>query len=85
MKIDILVEEIGIAIYENVFFYFYFLNVHISLIMYIMYLKPLVHTENIAMEGTVSQIVHTCSHLLFIKCRKNILKNNQKGTRIFFT
>ena len=83
MKIDIFVEEIGIAIYENVFFYFYFLNVHISLIMYIMYLKPLVHTENIAMEGTVSQIFYRCPHLFFIKCRKNIFKNNQKVTRFF--
>ena len=50
MKIDILVQEIGKAIYENVSFYFYFLNVHISLVMYIIYLKPLVHTENIAIE-----------------------------------
>ena len=47
------------AIYENVFFYFYFLNVNISLTMYMICLILLVHTENIAMEGTVSQILYT--------------------------
>ena len=83
MKIDILVQEIGIAICENVFFYFYFLNVAISLTMYIIGLKSLVHTKNIAMEGTVSQIFYTDSHSFFIKCRKNILKNNQNVTRFF--
>ena len=69
--------------YENVFFYFTFLNVDNSLTMYIIYLKLLVHTENIAMEGTESQIFHTGPHSFFIKCRKNILKNNQKVTRFF--
>ena len=65
MKIDILVQEIGKAIYKNVFFYFYLLNVHISLIMYIIYLKPLVHTENIAIEGTVSQFFLYMSSIVF--------------------
>ena len=67
MKIDILVKDKGIAIYENVFFYFYFLNVYISLFMYIVYLKPLVHTENIAMEGTMSPIIHKMSSFVFYK------------------
>ena len=59
-------------------------DVHISLIMHIIYLTPLVHTENIAMEGTLSQILYTCPHLFFfIKCRKNIQKNNQK-VAVFF-
>ena len=83
MKINILVWEIGIAINENVFFYFYFFNVDTSLTMYIICLKHLVHTENIAMEGTVSQISHTGPHSFFIKCRKNIKNNNQKVTRFF--
>ena len=72
-----------IAIYKNVFFYFYYLNVDISLAMYIICLKPLVHTENIAMEGTVSQIFYTCPHSFFIKCRKKNQKKNQKVTRFF--
>ena len=60
------------------FFYFYFLNVDISLTMYTICLKLMLHTEKIAMEGTMSQIVYTSPHLFFIKCRKNIQKNNQK-------
>ena len=83
MKTHILVQEIGIAIYENVFLYFYFLNVHISFTMYIIDLKSLVHTENIAMEGTVSQICYTGLRLVFMKCRKNIQNNYQKVTRFF--
>ena len=83
MKIDILVQDIGIATNENVFLYFYFLNVHISLSIYIICLKLLVHTENIAMEGTVSQIFYTGRHSFFIKCRKNIQKINKKFTRVF--
>ena len=71
------------AIYENVFFYFYFLNVDTSFTMYIICLKLLVHTENLAMKGTVSQIFHIGPHSFFIKCRKNIQNNNQKVTRFF--
>ena len=74
---------IGIFLSENVFSYFYFLIVHISLNFYIIYLQltPLVLTENIAIEGTVSQIFYIGPHSYFIKCRKNIQKNNQKVTR----
>ena len=61
---------IGIVLSENVFFYFYFLIVHISLNIYIIYLKPLVLTTNIAIEGTVSQIFYIPPHSYFIKCRK---------------
>ena len=74
---------IGIVLCEIAFFYFYFLIVHISLTIYIIYLTLLVLTENIAKEGTVSQIFYTFSHSFFIKCRKNIPKNNQKVTRFF--
>ena len=66
------------------FFYFYFLSVHISLTMYIIYLKLCVRTENIVMEGTVSQIFYTAPDSFFIKCRKNIPKNNQNVTRFFY-
>ena len=72
MKIDFLVWEIWIAIYENVFFYFYFLNVDISFTMYNICLRLLVHTENIAMEGTVSQNINTGPQSFFMECRKNI-------------
>ena len=74
---------IGIVLSEIAFFYFYFLIVHISLTIYIIYLTILVLTEIIAKEGTVSQIFYTASHSFFIKCRKNIQKNNQKVTRFF--
>ena len=69
---------IGIVLYENVFFYFYFLIVHISLNVYIICLKLLGLTENIAIEGTVSQNFCISPHSYFIKCRKNIQKNNKK-------
>ena len=59
------------------------MNVDISLTMYIICFKPLVHTENIAMEGNVSQIFYTGPHSFFIECRKNNQKNNQKDTRFF--
>ena len=74
---------IGIVLSENEFFYFYFLIVHISLTIYIIYLTLLVLTENIAIEETVSQIFYAVSHSFFIKCRKNIQRNNQKVTRFF--
>ena len=39
MKIDILVEEIAIALYENIFFYFfYFYFLHISLTIHVHYI-----------------------------------------------
>ena len=69
---------IGIVLSENVFFYFYLSIVHISLNIYIIYLKRLVCTKNIAIEGTVSQIFYIHPHSYFIKCRKCIKKNNQK-------
>ena len=74
---------IGIVLSENVFFYFYFLIVHISLNIYIIYLKLLVLMKSIAIEGTVSQIFYIRPHLYFIKYGKNIQKNNQKVTRFF--
>ena len=74
---------IGIVLSENVFFYFYFLIVHISLNIYIIYLKLLVLMKNIAIEGTMSQIFYIRPNSYFIKCRKNIQKNNQKVTRFF--
>ena len=69
---------IGIVLSENVFFYFYFLIVHISLNIYIIYLKLLVLMKNIAIEETVSQIFYIRPHLYFIKCRKNIQKITKK-------
>ena len=48
--------------HENVFFYFYFLNVDISLTMYKICLKLLLYTEDIAMEGTVSQFFYAGPH-----------------------
>ena len=46
--------------------------------MYNICLRLLVHTENIVMEGPVSQIFYTGPHSFFMKCRKNIQKNNKK-------
>ena len=74
---------IEIVLYENVFSYFYFLIVHISLDIYIICLKLLGLTENIAIEGTLSQNFYVSPHSYFIKCRKNIQINNQKVTRFF--
>ena len=85
MIIDILVRVIGIVLSENVFFYLYFLVVHISLNIYIIYLRLLVLMKSIAIEGSVSQIFNIRPHSYFIKCRKNIQKNNQKVTCFFFT
>ena len=56
---------IVIVLSENVFFYFYFLIVHISLNIYIRYLKLLVLMKNIAIEGTVSQILLYTSLFVF--------------------
>ena len=72
---------IDIVLSENVFFYFYFLIVHISLDIYITYLKLLVLMKKNALEETVSQIFYICPHSYFIKCRKNIQKHNEKLTR----
>ena len=65
------------------FFYFYLLIVHISLTLYIIYLKLLVHTTNIAIEETLSQIFYTGPFSFLIKCRNNVQKNNLKVTRFF--
>ena len=43
---------------KNCFFNFYFLNVGISLIMHDRHLKLYICIENIAVEGTVSQICY---------------------------
>ena len=74
---------IGKVLYENVFFYFYFLIVHIFLNIYIICLRLLGLTENIAIEGTVSQNLFISPLSYFMKCRKNIQKNNQKVTSFF--
>ena len=84
MIIDILVLVIGIFLSENVFFYFYFLIAHISLNIYIIYLKLLVLMKNIAIEGTVSQIFYIRPHSYFIKCRKCIKKKEKKKSYPFF-
>ena len=52
---------------------------HISLTICIIYLELLVLTQNVAMEGMLSQIVYTPPSSFFIKCRKNIIIDNQKG------
>ena len=46
--------------------------------MYNICLRLLVHTGNIVMEGTVSQIFYTVPHSFFMKCRKNIQKITKK-------
>ena len=56
MKIDKELPEIVRNISGRVFFYFYFLNVDIYLIMHDLHLKHLICIENIAVQGTVSQI-----------------------------
>ena len=56
MKIDITFPEIVRNIYGKELFYFYFLNENISLIKHDPYLKLNICIENIAIEGTVSQI-----------------------------
>ena len=60
------------------FFYFYCLNVHISLTMYIIYLKLCACTENIVMEGTVSQIFYTAPDSFLLNVEKIFQKIRQK-------
>ena len=52
---------------ENQFFYFYFLNVHISLSMEFQILKFCISIANIAVEGKVSQILYIGPHSFFYK------------------
>ena len=75
---------IGIVLSENVFFYFYFLIVRISLNIYIIYCKLLVLMKNIAIEGTVSQFFYIRPHSYFRKCRKCILKKLPKSYPFFY-
>ena len=55
------------GISENVFFYFYFLNVDISLTICATNLIFSIHVENIIVEGTLSQIFYLGSGSI---CRK---------------
>ena len=61
---------------EKHFLYFYFLNVDISLIMYDPHLKLYICIENIALEGTVSQICYIGPGSFSINSRKNIQKTS---------
>ena len=60
--------------YLKFFFYFYFLNVDISLVMHDPHFKFYICIENIAVEGTVSQILYIGPTYFFMKCRKKYFK-----------
>ena len=51
---------------ENQFFYFYFLNSHILLIIVITVIQFYTDVKNIHMEGTVSQICYLGLSFYFI-------------------
>ena len=55
-------------------FYFYFLNVDISLIMHDPHLKFCICKENIAVEGTMSQIFYVGPGSFSIKLRTKYSK-----------
>ena len=46
-------------------------------------LKLCMIIEDIVMEGTVSQIFHIRLHSFFIKCRENVLKNEQNASLFY--
>ena len=52
---------------ENIFFYFYFLKVDISLIMHELNLKLHICVQDIVIEGTVSQIFSKIDSSFFIQ------------------
>ena len=56
MKFDKQLQDIVRNISGKYFLNFYFLNVHISLIVHDPHLKLYICIDNIALEGTVSQI-----------------------------
>ena len=75
---------IGIVLSENVFIYFYFLIVHISLYINVICMKLLVLMEDIAIEETKSQISYIGPHSYFMKCRKKIFKKITKKLRFVY-
>ena len=70
MKIDVQLPEIARNICGKVLFYFYFLNVDISLINNAPHLKLYMCIKNIAVEGTVSQIFDKGPSSFSIEFRK---------------
>ena len=59
---------------ENYFLNFYFLNVDISLTMHVLSLKLHISTQNIPVEGTVSQFFDIAPSSIFMKFCIKILK-----------
>ena len=74
MKFDKQLPDIVRNISGKYFLNFYFLNVDISLIMHDSHLKLYICIENIAVEGTVSQIFDNGPSSFSIKFRKDIQK-----------
>ena len=72
-----------INISENLFFNFYFLNVHISLSMQVPTMKFCISIVTIAIKGTVSQIFDIRPSSIFIKFRKNNKKYYVKSYPFF--
>ena len=70
MKIYVQLPEIVRNICGKDLFYFYFLNVDISLIKYAPHLNFYMCIENIAVEGTVSQIFDKDPSSFSIEFRK---------------
>ena len=69
---------------KKCFFYFYFLNVDISLIMHDPHLKFYICITNIVVEGTVSQIIDIGPGSFFIKFRNKYSKKYAKRYRFFW-
>ena len=70
---------------EKMFFNFYFLNVDISFIMHDTHLKLYICIENIAVEGTVSQIFFYIIPGSFpIKSRRKYSTKYIKSCRFFY-
>ena len=68
---------------QKMFFNFYFLNVDISFIIHDTHLKLYICIENIAVEGTVSQIFYIGPGSISIKSRRKYSKKYIKSCPFF--
>ena len=84
MKFDKQLPDIVRNISGKYFLNFYFLNVDISLIMHDLHLKLYICTDNIAVEGKVSQIFDKGPCSFSIKFRKIYSKIYIKRYPFFF-
>ena len=80
MEIDKWYPERGTNIFENDFLNFYYLKVDISLTMQDPNFKLYIYINNIAVEGTVSQIFDTGPSSFY---KKSITKYSKKSIKSY--